>query len=255
MNRMYTGDADGVTADTTDLLDTGQAPGWVRATAVCCSALIMLFGGDRRCADDWVARHDRLLADAEESDGFIAYTRGELAAEPDPEAALSWFELAVRRCAERGHTYNRQVAAIGRAAVLLRMGRSADAAAACLTLLDELRSSGMWPQLWTVIRLVAELLVAVDDPRPAAALLAAADRDPLAPALLGPDRSRRDRLWERLIARDAPTGAVPRGRREAVALAMTALDRHVGDRRVGDRRVGDRRRASGEQGASATVSP
>lgn len=52
----------------------------------------------------------------------------------------------------------------------------------------------MWPQLWMVLRLAAELLVAVDDPEPAAVLLAAADEDPLSPSVYGPDLERQTAL-------------------------------------------------------------
>ncbi|MQA16942.1 MAG: hypothetical protein GEV09_23265 [Pseudonocardiaceae bacterium] len=70
------------------------------------------------------------------------YTRGELAAETDPVRALSWFELAHRRNDERGDTFNREVAAIGRAAVLLRLGRHGEAVASVRSLLGALRHTG-----------------------------------------------------------------------------------------------------------------
>ncbi|MQA16941.1 MAG: hypothetical protein GEV09_23260 [Pseudonocardiaceae bacterium] len=77
------------------------------------------------------------------------------------------------------------------------------------------------------MRRAAELLADLDDPEPAAALLAAADRDPLAPPVLGADRARYDRLWQRVTG-DAtrPTPRPPAGRAEAVAHALAALDRH-----------------------------
>ncbi len=208
-------------------------PDWVAATAVCCTALINLFVGDRPAAERWLAGHGALLARVEAVEGFIAYTRGELAAESDPEAALAWFEQAYRQCDAQEHTYNREVAAVGRAAVLIRLGRHADAVPACRGLIDSLRRLGMWPQLWMALRLTAELLVALDDPEPAAVVLTAADADPLAPAVLGPERDRHTGLWARITdglgpdrvaaaRREGRTG----GRADAVRRALLALDRH-----------------------------
>jgi hypothetical protein len=231
--RMRPGRVAAVEADTLTLLADTAAPAWVQATAVCCAALICLFAGDHRTGQRWMSEHDELLADVGRSDGFVAYTRGELLAGEDPNAALSWFDLAYRQCDVAGHTYNREVAAIGRAAVLIRLGRHAEAVPACRRLIDDLRGLGMWPQVWICVRLTAELFVARDDPEPAAGLLAAADRDPLAPPLLGPDADRRAALWARIARRlgdDRLAVATRRGaaggRTGAVQLALAALDRH-----------------------------
>ena len=226
LSHMYAGDAGAVTADTQDLLAAGVAPRWVLATAVCNAALMSLFTGDRRSAQAWLSDHDALLAEIGAVDGFVAYTRGELAAEVEPECALSWFELAHRRNDERGVTFNREVAGVGRAAVLLRLGRHREAAAALRGLINALRRVGMVPQLWISLRLTAELLLELGDPRTAATLLAAADSDPLAPPVLGPDRVRLDRLWQRIGLEAGRAAASPPGRQAAVELALAALDRH-----------------------------
>ncbi len=228
MSHLYAGDAGAVTADTAELLAAGQAPRWVLATAVCNAALISLFTGDRCAADAWLRDHEELLAEIGAVDGFIAYTRGELAAEAEPERALSWFDLAHRRNDEHGIPFNREVAGVGRAAVLLRMGRHEQARATLRSLIDALRRIGMWPQLWITLRLSAELLLELDDPEPAATLLAAADSDPLAPAVVGPHRARLDRLWQRIGPETAQSVATapPPGRPAAVELALAALDRH-----------------------------
>jgi hypothetical protein len=215
------------------LLADGHAPAWAPASAVCCAALINLFSGDRERALTWMADHPRLLAEVGQVDGFVAYTRGELAAAEDPVAALSWFDQAYRMCDATGHTYNREVAAIGRAAVLIRLGRHDDAVSACQSLIERVRGMGMWPQVWTALRLTAELLVALDDHEPAAVVLSAADRDPLALAVLGDDRRRRAALWVRIaehLDADRLTGAriegEASGRSGAVARALDALARH-----------------------------
>jgi predicted ATPase len=237
MNRMYRGDVTGVEADADALLDDPAAPEWAAATAVCDAALIHAFSGGLERAERWMSAHAALLERFGAVDGFAAYTRGEIVAARDPEAALHWFERAQRQCAAAGHTYNRDVAAVGRAAALLRTGRRGPAADACRQLLHTLRSAGMWPQVWTTVRLAAELLAHLDDPEPAATLLAAADTDPLAPAVLADERARQRKVRER-IARRLPADRVAAashrgctlGRSAAADLALSRLDAFMSSR-------------------------
>ncbi len=233
MSRMYSGHAAGVAADTAGLLENSRAPEWVQATSVCNTALIHLFGGDRAGGEKWMLRHQDLVARVGRGDGFVAYTRGEFAAGERPEVALDFLEQAYRQCDSAGHTFNREVAAIGRTAVLVRLGRWEQAVPACADGAERLRAAGMWPQLWTVLRLSAELLTEIGDPAPAASLLTAADTDPFAPHVLGPDADRQQRLWER-IATELPDPELARARAEgasvgragAAQLAVVALGRH-----------------------------
>jgi predicted ATPase/DNA-binding SARP family transcriptional activator len=203
-NRLFRGDVAGVEADATALLRDGAAPGWGKGSSVCCAALVREFAGDHQAAERWLAREEVLLTEVSRLDGFVTYTRGELAAERDPERALGYFEQAYRQCDVQGNTYVREVAAIGRTAVLVRLGRHAEAATACLELVESLRRLGMWPQLWMVLRLTAELLVALGDHATAAALLTTADSDSLAPAVFGVDRDRHTALWADIADRLGP---------------------------------------------------
>jgi hypothetical protein len=143
----------------------------------------------------------------------------------DPLTALREFDRAYRLCDDRGHTYNRQVAAVGRASVLVRLGRHDEAVAACRGLIEDLRTLGMWPQLWISLRLTAELLVALGDYETAAVILAAGAADPLAPAVLDADRERHERLWVRIAERlgPRPPAAVPANRTGVVNDALAAL--------------------------------
>jgi predicted ATPase/DNA-binding SARP family transcriptional activator len=228
-NRMFRGDVAGAEADARSLYWGESVPPWARATALCGAALINLFAGNRPAAERWLAIDEALLAKLAPVDGFIAYTRGEMAAGSDPAAALAFFDQAFRQAETQGHSYSREVAAIGRAAVLIRLGRRAEAVAACRVLVDELRTLGMWPQLWMVLRLTAELLVGLGDHASAGALLAAADADPLAPAVLADDRRRHAELWARITAHGAPgpaAGSPADSRSEAVRRAKSALARH-----------------------------
>ena len=241
LNRMFHGDVAGVEADADALLDDPAVPEWATATAVCGAALIHAFTGDVERAERWMSAHAALLDRFGAVDGFAAYTRGELVATRDPEAALHWFEQAYRQCAAAGNSYNRDVAAIGRAAALLRTGRRGPAADACRQLIRTLRSAGMWPQVWITVRLAAELLADLDDPEPAATLLAAADADPLAPTVLADEQARQRRVRDR-IARRLPTdrlAAATRrgstlGRSAAADLAVARLDAHAAQHAAGN---------------------
>lgn len=232
-NRMFIGEPASVADEVGRLLADRKAPTWARANAVCCTAMLHLFSGDRDNAERWMTEHQELLAEVIDLDGLVACTYGELAADRDTDRALAWFEQAYQRCDEHGHRFNREVAGVGRTAVLIRLGRHHEAIDACHRLIDNVWRMGMWPQTWTAVRLAAELLVALGDPEPAATLLAAADADRLAPAVLGPDLDRQAELWASIReSLDAPTAAATGqramggGRTGTVRLALAALDRH-----------------------------
>jgi hypothetical protein len=163
-----------------------------------------------------------VLAAADTVDGFVAFTRGELASPTNPAAALRWFDRSRQLSARSTQTYVGHLAAVGRTAVLIRLGRQADAIAACAEQIVSLRRVGMTAQVWTMLRLTAELLGSLGDVDTAVAILDAADADPLAPAVMGPDRERQARLR---ASRHTP----PHGYGDAVdtsALALGALDRY-----------------------------
>jgi hypothetical protein len=224
-NRMFTGDLVGVEADAVALRQDPNAPAWVVVMGVCGAALINEYSGDHEAATRWMDREAELIAEVEPIDGFVAFTRGELMSRGDPLTALREFDRAYRLCDDRGHTYNRQVAAVGRASVLVRLGRHDEAVAACRGLIEDLRTLGMWPQLWISLRLTAELLVALGDYETAAVILAAGAADPLAPAVLDADRERHERLWVRIAERlgPRPPAAVPANRTGVVNDALAAL--------------------------------
>ncbi|HSI93519.1 MAG TPA: BTAD domain-containing putative transcriptional regulator, partial [Jiangellaceae bacterium] len=224
-NRMFIGDVTGVEADALELGQDANAPAWVTAMGVCGAALINEYAGDHEVATRWMDRGAGLIAEVEPIDGFVAFTRAELMASRDPFTALREFDRAYRLCDDRGHTYNREVAAIGRASVLVRLGRYDDAITACRGLIEDLRTLGMWPQLWISLRLAAELLVALGDYETAARILAAGTSDPLAPAVLDTDRERHERLWALIAERlgPRPPAAGPANRTAVVNDTLAAL--------------------------------
>ncbi|XVV09612.1 BTAD domain-containing putative transcriptional regulator [Actinoplanes sp. CA-131856] len=192
-NSMFAGRADDVRADVLLLRDEPGASGWVRVTGLCCAALMDAYNGDTAAGMRWLETYEKELT-ADRGDGFEPFTRGELLAGSDPAAALACYEESLRRTTYAGLVYTANIARIGRAAVLIRLGRHAEAAAACAESIVAVRTAGMTGQLWTVLRLSAELLAARGDVDAAASIVAAADLDPYAPAVMGPDRDRLEKL-------------------------------------------------------------
>jgi hypothetical protein len=85
----------------------------------------------------------------------------------------------------------------------------------------------MWPQLWVMLRLTAELLVDNGGADVPAVLLAAGENDPLAPAVHPPEQRRHDELWRTITARIGDDG-VARARADAVHVdRATAVDQAI----------------------------
>ncbi|MDG4823266.1 BTAD domain-containing putative transcriptional regulator [Asanoa sp. WMMD1127] len=200
VTHMFAGAPDAVHADARALVADPATPRGAAAGALCCSVLTHIFTGQLSAAESLLASEADLVGQIEDRDGIVAYTRGELAAASDPARALAEFTRSYELSDGQGHRYMREVALIGRTAVLIRLGRSAEAASSCRRSLSSLRSSGMWPQLWTMLRLSAELLVSSGSAEVAAVLLAAGERDPLAPAVHPPEQRRHDELWSVIAA-------------------------------------------------------
>ncbi len=235
-NAMFTGDVGSVEAMAAELVEDATVPDWAVAVGVGCAALMRLYSGDRAGAERWLADQADLFERSAATDGFVAFTRGEMAAEPDPLAAVEWYARAARLSDAMGTTYTREIAGIGRAAVLVRQQRTAEAAGACRDVIRSTARIGMWPQVWTTLRITAELLAATGNPVLGLVVLAAADHDPKAPAVMGPDVERLAALRDRLAAAlPAPIAAAAeaRGRSDVtraevvdeVATALAALAR------------------------------
>jgi hypothetical protein len=175
------------------------------------------YGGDPEAGRRWLERYADLL-NTEHLDGFVPFTRGELLAGSDPERALAWYDRSIAASDRVNLIYTGHIARVARAAALIRLERRDDAVAACRSALEAVRSANMTAQVWTMIRLIAELLDGLGDRETASALVAAADADPMAPAVMGPDRERLAALRDAVSA-PAPVG----GMAAAVELALRRL--------------------------------
>jgi hypothetical protein len=220
-NSMFSGRITEVHRDALILVDDPAAPPWAVAMGICCAALIDSYAGDPDGARNWISDYAAELARGD-ADGFVPFTRGELAAPADPEAALGWFDVSTRMSDRIHQAYIGAIARVARASVLIRLRRHAEAAAACGEVIEAVRAAGMTAQIWTSLRLTAELLGDLGDAESAAAILAAADADPLAPVVLGADLDRQARL-RRPGAR--PPGAADSA--SVAAFALAELRRHL----------------------------
>jgi hypothetical protein len=196
---MFVGRADLVRADALRLRENRSAPAWTRATGLCCAALMDAYAGDATAGLRWLEAYGKEL-NADRLDGFVPFTRGELLAGTDPEAALSCYDESLRRTERAGLGYTANIARVARTAVLIRMGRHDEAVEACRRTIVHVRAAGMTAQLWTMLRLTAELLGDLGQTEAAAVLVAAADDDPYAPAVMGPDVERLARLRAEVTA-------------------------------------------------------
>jgi predicted ATPase/DNA-binding SARP family transcriptional activator len=208
-NSMFAGRAELVHADALRLLDDPQAASWGIATGLCCKALMDAYGGDPAAGLRWLGTYEKELR-TDHYEGFVPFTRGELLAGTDPEAALGWYEESLERSGAIDQVYTGNIARVARAAVLIRLGRRAEAVDACRRTLPAVRAAGMTAQVWTMLRLTAELLAGLGETEAAAAIVTAADTDPYAPAVMGPDRDRQARIRAAAQAQ-VPAPADPAG--------------------------------------------
>jgi len=132
---------------------------------------------------------------------FARYAAAEAVAVADYAMGVPLLETAVQDVDRAGAEFSAGLAATALATALIRLDRTAEALDVVGPLLERWLRLAAWPQLWTTMRLLAELLARNDRPEEAALLLAAADRAPSAPAIAGTDIDRYARLDHELRQR------------------------------------------------------
>ena len=207
------------------LLGLPAVPAPARVDAHATFALLACFRSDQPAARQHAEQAVAVARDAGPAGAFATYTMGEVRLREDPAAAVEILELAVSQ-AEAGRTGQiAEVARIALVSALVRLGRRDQALRVFPDLLLQLRRRGGWPQLWTSLRILAELLEALGRPRDAALLLASASADPSAPPVTGDDVPRYREL-QRRIADQIGTDAHQRLADQATLLPrVQVLDR------------------------------
>jgi tetratricopeptide (TPR) repeat protein len=196
-------------------------------------ALLACYRGDPATAREQAAQA-RIAAEAAGASGyqaFATYAAGEVALLESPEMGVELLRAAAAEADSTGATQVVTVARIALVSALTRLGRHDEALALFPPLLHQARREGNWPQLWTALRILAELLVTLGRQETAAVLLAAARESPSAPAVSGQDVERYRRLEELISQRTGPdvldritalARALPRA--QVVDRALAALD-------------------------------
>ena len=183
------------------LLQLPGVPAPLRVDAHAALALLACFQSDQPTARQHAEQALTAARDAGPTGAFATYTMGEVRLLDDPAAAVEILELAVSQ-AEAGRTAQiAEVARIALVSALVRLGRHDEALRVFPDLLHQLRRRGGCPQLWTSLRILAELLEALGRPRDAALLLASASADPSAPPVTGDDVPRYRELRRRIAGR------------------------------------------------------
>jgi predicted ATPase/DNA-binding SARP family transcriptional activator len=186
------------------LLELPGVPAPARVDAHATFALLACYHSDQATA--WQHAEQALAAarDAGPIRAWATYTMGEVRLLDDPAAAVEILELAVAQ-AEAGRTAQiAEVARIALISALVRLGRHHEALQVFPDLLQQLRRRSGWPQLWTSLRILAELLEALGRPHDAALLLASASADPSAPPVSGDDIPRYRELQRRIADQVGP---------------------------------------------------
>ena len=182
------------------LLELPGVPAPLRVDAHAGWALLACFHSDLPAARQHAQRALAVARDAGPVRAFATYTMGEVRLREDPAAAAEILQLAVTQ-AEAGRAAQiAEVARIALVSALVRLGRHDDARRVFPDLLHQLRRRGGWPQLWTSLRILAELLEALSRPHDAALLLASADLDLSAPPVTGDDIPRYRELQRRIAS-------------------------------------------------------
>lgn len=137
---------------------------------------------------------------------FALYASGEVALRRDQADGLEILREAATRARNAGAAHVAQVARLAALSALVRLDHRRQAVGLALPLLEDERRTGAWPQLWTTVRILAELF-ASDRPEDAVFLLSAADTAPSAPPLAGADLHRYGELSDELTERLGATVA------------------------------------------------
>lgn len=155
-------------------------------------ALAAAYSGDpaaARAATD-LALLGAQAAGAEAAHAFALYADGELVAPTSPERGAARFRDAARRADRIDARHISQVSRLALFAVLVRQRQHEQALDLALPLLQDVHRAGAWPQVWTLLRLLAELLMGRGRHTDAALLLGAAEAAEGAPPLIAADVER-----------------------------------------------------------------
>lgn len=203
---LYRGDHDSSRRSWQELLAIPGLPPVHLVNGHASLALIACYDGELSEARQHAARATAVAeaAGAEAGHAFARYAAAEVAAAEDLTTAVPLLVAAAGDADRAGVDFTAGLAATALLAALTRLDRTAEALEQAGPLLERWLRLALWPQLWTTLRTLAELLGRNDRPEEAALLLAAADRAPSAPAVAGTHAVRYARLADTLRGQVSP---------------------------------------------------
>ncbi|MEX5296092.1 BTAD domain-containing putative transcriptional regulator [Kocuria sp. CPCC 205268] len=189
---MYAGDRGEAARYWRDVLAVPGLPDAYAVDAHAVLALAHAADGAQQAAEEHAAAARRAAerSGAASRVAFALYASGEVLLPADPGAATDVLREAARLA---DGVRAEQVSAVARVALLsalTRTGQAAEALELARTLLELQRRAGHWPQLWTTLRILAELFAGAGRFEAAELVLAAAETAESAPGLAGPDVER-----------------------------------------------------------------
>lgn len=192
VSAMYAGHLEEAARWSRAVIDDSDIAAGHRADLRVTLSLATAYAGDlptaRSAAD--MALLGAQAAGAEAAYAFALYADGELVTSTAPARAAARFRDAAQRADRIDAQHISQVARVALFAVLVRERQDDEALDLAPPLLHDVRRAGAWPQVWTMIRLLAELLMARGSPADAALLFGAADVAEGAPPLIAADVER-----------------------------------------------------------------
>jgi predicted ATPase/DNA-binding SARP family transcriptional activator len=161
--------------------------------------LVQCYQGDLDAAEltAQLLRRQAVVVSSTTYSAFAGYLAGEVALARGGDhvaTGIALLEEAVDIAVRADLSFITGVASVALASAVVRHRDTAEALALFPPLVQRWRRSATWTQLWTTMRLLAELLVGCGRHEVAALLLAAAEGDPAAPAVTGDDLGRLDGL-------------------------------------------------------------
>lgn len=217
--RLYRNDpVGGLAAAEAGLVIEGLQPAHLVDFHVTAALVTAYAGNSDRSREHAVAAS--ALADAAGAGAYraiAAYVAGERVVQDDPSAAIPPFRRAVELAAAVDAPFVWGIASTSLASALVRVGQVEEAAHLMAGVLRHWRQARSWPQLWTAVRLTAELLGGNDD-ETALLLLDAAEHGQGATPVAGRDRERHGRIRERA---EASLDETARLRVRALAASLT----------------------------------
>jgi len=177
----------------------------MRSEAVGLWACGLLYSGRREGAAAVLADNEHILR-LSASGGFVAYTRAEIIAAHDPELAIEYLSTSSSQAIAANGPFTQRLTDVSQLVLLIAGHDTHEAAGRALRLLPELIQAGTYPQAWTAMRHVADLLGQLDAPATGLLVLDSANAAPAAPAVTGEAIQAEKQLRTRLEALAAEIG-------------------------------------------------